>query len=226
MHSWVYLVLALAIGLPLLAAAALADRRSRIARHAQLTSAPERPIPGFSGATPDYVPADDVLGRAISLRHNDEEENRRIGILLSECVQISAGWASDRFATHADPVRTLLDDPAVLIADEIGTMREMLTPLQNARRLGAPLVIVAGKIEQATLDTLAANRIRFGLGVLVVLADEATRQRIAEITGSARTTRIDLQAGYLRAESLRRVTFWSANATTSWIGKPQPSSQT
>ena len=225
MHSWVYLVLALAIGLPLLTLAALADRRSRRAERDRLSAPPEGSIPGFSGASPEYVPVDDVLGRAISLRASDETEHREIDRLLNESVQISAGWASDRFATHGGPIRAFLKDPLLLITDEIGAIRETLLPVQRARRLGAPLVILSGRIDPATLDTLAANRIRFGLGILVVQADAATRQKIAEITESTPTTRIDLQAGYLRDDSLRRLTSWCSTATTSWIGKPQPSSQ-
>lgn len=226
MHSWVYLALALAVGLPLLALAALADRRARRAERDRLSSPPEASIPGFSGASPEYVPVDDVLGRAISLQVSDEAERRDMDLLLNESVQVSAGWASDRFATHSEPLRTFLKDPLLLIADEIGAMRETLLPMQRARQLGAPLVIVSGRIDTATLDTLAANRIRFSLGILAVQADETTRQKIAEITNSTPATRIDLQAGYLRDDSLGRLTFWSSNATTSWIGKPQPSSQT
>lgn len=225
MQPWMYLVIVVAIGLPLLAVAALADRRAREAQRGLLTSVPDRSIPGHQGEDPVYIPSDDILGRPIQLIDPDQEESSEIEDLIAEAEQLPCGWANDRFATHTNPTRTILRQPLVLVVDEIGAMRELLTPLQRARQQGSPLVIVAQRVEEATLDALAANRVRFGLGILVVLADASVRAKICALTTALEVPRVDLQAGYLPPESLPQTSFWIADKEVSWLSKTQPSSQ-
>lgn len=222
MNAWWYLVIALAIGLPLLALAALVDWRSRVRRNQALSSAPDRDIPHHDGPAPHYIPADDVLSRPVVLAALSSDEASRLDAELADATRLPVGWASDRFATHRDPVRAMLSGPLVLVCDEVSALRELLTPLQRARQLGRPLVIVAERIDPAVIDTLVANRLRLDLGLLAVVAPADVLDSLRSLLGTPGSTRTDLQAGYLPATALIEVQRWVADRAASWIVRPQP----
>lgn len=222
MESWWYLVLVLAVCLPLLALAVLRDRWSRQHRDRTLSSAPDRTIPGHDGDDPRYVPADDVLRRPLRLALLTPDEQHTLDADLAGATRIDAVWASDQFATHADPPRTILDDPLVLLVDEVGAMRELLTPLQRARQLGRPLVVVASEFESATIDTLAANRRQLGHRVLAVHATRPVLDNLRQLLATAGSSRIDLQSGYLPPAALANVRRWVSDGSHSWVIEPQP----
>lgn len=226
MDQWSLFFVALGVGMVLLVAAALADRAARAKARAALAS-PPRDVPGFDGPAPDYIPADDVLGRPIALTTLDADHAARLQDALDRAQTIPAGWASDRFATHSAPVRAVLFDPLVLVTDEIGPVRELLVLLQRARQLGHPLVLVTGEIDPATLDTLVANRVRLDLGLLVVRADEKAREDVLAALGTQASSQTDRQAGWLPPEALGTSAAWVSDARTSRFAaaNPQPSRQ-
>lgn len=222
------LLLVLAIGVPLLVVAAVVDRTARRRAEAELAAPPDRGIPGLdaslSGA-PAYVGVEDAVSRRVDMASLTAEQEHHLTAQLRDAVEVPAGWPDARFATHSSPDRALLHDPLVLcVLDTVGSIRELVTPLDLANRAGRPFVVVAPHIDADTLETLLANRLVLRSAQLAVVAAVAHVKAIAAAVGAQPTTQVDLQSGWLPAEVWGRSEIFLTDAATTLIrpGRPNP----
>lgn len=191
MGDWIGLVVALAVGVPLLLVAMWGDVR-RFRRR-------EGPI-GETGV--GYLTASEITAMPAppaEARHDAED-----GTLLPY------GYAAAGFA-DADG-RVQFTDARILVIQGSGvTMRELMVPLSRHQ----PLVIVAEELDPELLDTLVANRRALRLAIVAVLAPGDAG--IAELTGAGPLDVSDLKAGYVPEEALGCAATWVSDAEATRI---------
>jgi len=88
-----------------------------------------------------------------------------------EGMQFDKGYLSPYFATDAQTLECVLDDPFILIYEKkLSNMRDMLPMLEKIAQTGRPLLIIAEDVEGEALATLVVNKIRGTLKVCAVKA--------------------------------------------------------
>ena len=107
-----------------------------------------------------------------------------------EGMQFDRGYLSPYFVTNPDKMVCEMDNPLILINEKkISNMKELLPVLEQAAKMGKPLVIIAEDIEGEALATLVVNKLRGTLQVVAVKAPgfgerrKAMLQDIAILTG-------------------------------------------
>jgi hypothetical protein len=211
------LVVMMAVGVAVILFGALWDRERAKRLEAQLTSPPNRPIPGYAQvATPAYV-IDPRPSDALSLALTDSRRAQ-----LSEAVRhatsVRAGMMSPEFVSDPATGWAVLEHPTVLVcADRVETFRELLAPLQRTLARGAGLVVVAPDIAAEPLDTLLVNHLHRSMRILAVRADGATLATLARACHATPLTRSDLQAGWIPDDSLGRAEGWLSDRSQSWV---------
>ena len=107
-----------------------------------------------------------------------------------EGMQFDRGYLSPYFVTNPDKMVCEMDSPLILINEKkISNMKELLPVLEQAAKMGKPLVIIAEDIEGEALATLVVNKLRGTLQVVAVKAPgfgerrKAMLQDIAILTG-------------------------------------------
>jgi chaperonin GroEL len=101
------------------------------------------------------------------------EESRTIQTELEivEGMQFDRGFLSPYFATNADRMEAILDEPYILLYDKkISAMRDLLPLLEQTAGAGRALLIIAEDIEGDALATLVVNRLRGTIKVCAVKA--------------------------------------------------------
>jgi len=91
------------------------------------------------------------------------EEGQTFGMELefTEGMQFDKGYISPYMVTDQDRMEAVLDEPALLIANQkIGSVRDILPVLEQVMQGGKPLVIVAEDVEGESLATLVVNKLR------------------------------------------------------------------
>jgi chaperonin GroEL len=121
------------------------------------------------------------------------EESKTIETALEvvEGMQIDRGYLSPYFVTDAETMKVVLENPVVLLSEKkISSMRDMLPILEQAAKLGRPILIIAEDIDGEALATLVVNRLRGTLAVAAVKAPgfgdrrKAMLEDIAILTGA------------------------------------------
>ncbi|MBD2453167.1 chaperonin GroEL [Nostoc sp. FACHB-87] len=109
---------------------------------------------------------------------------------VTEGLNFDKGYISPYFATDAERLEAVLDEPFLLLTDKKITLVQDLVPiLEQVARQGRPLVIIAEDIEKEALATLVVNRLRGVLNVAAVKAPgfgdrrKAILEDIAILTG-------------------------------------------
>src|SRR5215208_605151 len=109
----------------------------------------------------------DVIADAIEKVGKDGvvsvEEGQTFGLELefTEGMQFDKGYISPYMVTDQDRMEAVLEEPAVLIANQkIGSVRDLLPVLEQVMQSGKPLVIVAEDVEGESLATLVVNKLR------------------------------------------------------------------
>ncbi|MBD2440532.1 chaperonin GroEL [Nostoc sp. FACHB-110] len=109
---------------------------------------------------------------------------------VTEGLNFDRGYISPYFATDAERLEAVLDEPFLLLTDKKITLVQDLVPvLEQVARQGRPLVIIAEDIEKEALATLVVNRLRGVLNVAAVKAPgfgdrrKAILEDIAILTG-------------------------------------------
>jgi chaperonin GroEL len=109
---------------------------------------------------------------------------------LETNMQFDRGYLSPYFVTNPDKMVCEMDSPLILINEKkISNMKELLPVLEQAAKMGKPLVIIAEDIEGEALATLVVNKLRGTLQVVAVKAPgfgerrKAMLQDIAILTG-------------------------------------------
>ncbi|WP_345582475.1 hypothetical protein [Tessaracoccus lubricantis] len=208
MPSWLWFVIVLGVGLLILAAAVLLDRRQARRLTGAGEPAPRRGHAEVDTHVPHYVTQDEIDDLpSPAAGHGRELPKRGEGF--------GFGHAHPDFATNPDGASYA--HPLVLVVDgELTAMRELLAPLKWATS-ETPLVVVAAGLHPEVLATLAANRRALGMPVLAAAANRRDRRRLAELTGAEELSVTDLQAGYVPHSALGRARHWSSTGTRTWV---------
>ncbi|MDN5563035.1 hypothetical protein EDD41_1332 [Luteococcus japonicus] len=193
----------LAMGLVLLALAALRDRHTRRLAEAQLGIPLEH-----LGATPASTP--------------DESQQAALDAFRTAQPRFDAPLADERFASWASPATLELTDVDLLCcAEGVGSRRELMDSLAVARRTGRHLVVVCPAPEESLVGLLASAPSGTARTPLLV-ADPQTCSELAQATGGRPATRADLQSGAAPSGhgKARRLV---ADATGCWVQGPDES---
>ncbi len=194
----------LVLGIAVTLFGALWDRRKRHRALAELTSPPDREIPGHApAAKPHYLLGELAHRRTTPLPPHEPTRAEHEGTVLPY------GFASPEFRT--DSTHAVRDDARVLVCRSITSMTDLL-PLFD----GNTLVILTEEISDEVLATLAVNVVQDKLAlVVVVTGDPLTDDELAEL-GTTVVDATDLQAGYVPATSFGHATQWVSTADRSW----------
>ncbi|MEH1818956.1 MAG: chaperonin GroEL [Nostoc sp.] len=131
----------------------------------------------------------DKVGRegVISL---EEGKSVTTELEVTEGLNFDKGYISPYFATDAERLEAVLDEPFLLITDKkIALVQDLVPVLEQVARAGRPLLILAEDIEKEALATLVVNRLRGVLNVAAVKAPgfgdrrKAILEDIAILTG-------------------------------------------
>ncbi len=120
------------------------------------------------------------------------EEAKTIETTLDvvEGMQFDKGYLSPYFATNAEAMECVLENPYILIYEKkVSSLNDLLPLLQNVAKAGKPLLIIAEDVEGEALATLVVNKLRGTLQVCAVKAPgfgdrrKAMLEDIAVLTG-------------------------------------------
>ncbi len=120
----------------------------------------------------------------------EESKTMDTALEVVEGMQFDRGYLSPYFVTDAESMEVVLENPAILISEKkISSLRDMLPILEQAARLGKPLLIIAEDVEGEALATLVVNKLRGTINVAAVKAPgfgdrrKAMLEDIAVLTG-------------------------------------------
>ncbi|HEY9851322.1 MAG TPA: chaperonin GroEL [Leptolyngbyaceae cyanobacterium] len=120
----------------------------------------------------------------------EEGKSMTTELEITEGMRFDKGYISPYFATDAERMEAILEEPFILITDKKITLVQDLVPvLEQVARSGRPLLILAEDIEKEALATLVVNRLRGVLNVAAVKAPgfgdrrKAMLEDIAVLTG-------------------------------------------
>jgi chaperonin GroEL len=109
----------------------------------------------------------EVLSEAIEKVGKDGvvnvEEGQTFGLELefTEGMQFDKGYLSPYMVTDAERMEAVLDNPAILVANQkIGAVKDLLPVLEQVIQAGKPLLIVAEDVEGESLATIVVNKLR------------------------------------------------------------------
>lgn len=224
MSPAVIVALILVVGIALVIAATLADRRNalRAATEQQGQSVDDtgaRPELDAPTGPPAYITTDQLLDRApLATRFTpDEERALAAQLAASSTTKVACRLAAPTLATHTG-TRALLDQPAVLVCgDTINQFRELVALLAAASADRVPLVIAAPKIDAETLQTVIANKLGGTVAVAVVLGDDQALTELATAAGSPVHSLADRQSGAAGLRGLGRPARIVADPDATWV---------
>ncbi len=101
----------------------------------------------------------------------EEAKSLETELEVVEGMQFDRGYISPYFITDAEKMRTVLEDPLILINEKkLSGLQPMLPLLETVVQSGKPLLIIAEDVEGEALATLVVNKLRGGLKVAAVKA--------------------------------------------------------
>jgi chaperonin GroEL len=101
----------------------------------------------------------------------EESKTLQTELDIVEGMQFDRGFLSPYFATNADRMEAVLDEPYILLYDKkISAMRDLLPLLEQTAGAGRALLIIAEDIDGDALATLIVNRLRGTIKVCAVKA--------------------------------------------------------
>ncbi len=101
----------------------------------------------------------------------EEAKSLETELEVVEGMQFDRGYISPYFVTDAEKMRTVLEDPYILIHEKkLSGLQPMLPLLEAVVQTGKPLLIIAEDVEGEALATLVVNKLRGGLKVAAVKA--------------------------------------------------------
>lgn len=120
----------------------------------------------------------------------EESKGFETELEIVEGMQFDRGYISPYMITDSDKMEAVLEDAYLLITDKkISNVQDLLPGLEQAMKLGKPLLIIAEDIEGEALATVVVNKLRGKLHVVAVKAPgfgdrrKANLQDIAILTG-------------------------------------------
>ena len=163
----------------------------------------------------------------------EEAKSMATTLDVVEGMQFDQGYISPYFATDAERMEAVLENPYILIHEKkISVMKDLLPLLEKIARTGKPLLIIAEDIEGEALATLVVNKIRGTFVCCAVKAPgygdrrQAMLEDIAILTGGkAITEDLGIKLENITIEDLgqaKRVTVDKENTTiVEGTGKTQ-----
>ncbi|MCL1466932.1 chaperonin GroEL [Argonema galeatum] len=125
----------------------------------------------------------------------EEGKSMTTELEITEGMRFDKGYISPYFATDAERMEAILDEPFILLTDKkIALVQDLVPVLEQVARSGRPLLIIAEDIEKEALATLVVNRLRGVLNVAAVKAPgfgdrrKAMLEDIAVLTGGQMIT--------------------------------------
>jgi chaperonin GroEL len=121
------------------------------------------------------------------------EESKTTETMLDvvEGMQFDRGFLSPYFITSPEKMEAVLEDAFVLLSDrKIGTLKDLISLLEQVAKAARPLLVVAEDVEGEALAGLIVNQIRGSLKSCAVKAPgfgdrrKAMLQDMAELTGA------------------------------------------
>jgi chaperonin GroEL len=101
----------------------------------------------------------------------EEAKSMATTLELVEGMQFDQGYLSPYFATDAERMECVLEEPYILIYEKkISSLKDLLPLLEKVARVGKPLLIIAEEVEGEALATLVVNKIRGTITVCAVKA--------------------------------------------------------
>ncbi|MTJ06787.1 MULTISPECIES: chaperonin GroEL [unclassified Anabaena] len=154
----------------------------------------------------------------------EEGKSMTTELEITEGMRFDKGYISPYFATDAERMETVFDEPYILLTDKkIALVQDLVPVLEQVARSGRPLVIIAEDIEKEALATLVVNRLRGVLNVAAVKAPgfgdrrKSMLEDIAVLTGGQMITEdAGLKLDTTKLESLgkaRRITITKDSTT-------------
>ncbi|MBE9231476.1 chaperonin GroEL [Cuspidothrix issatschenkoi LEGE 03284] len=154
----------------------------------------------------------------------EEGKSMTTELEITEGMRFEKGYISPYFATDAERMETIFDEPYILLTDKkIALVQDLVPVLEQVARAGRPLVIIAEDIEKEALATLVVNRLRGVLNVAAVKAPgfgdrrKAMLEDIAVLTGGQVVTEdAGLKLENTKLDGLgkaRRITITKDNTT-------------
>jgi chaperonin GroEL len=120
----------------------------------------------------------------------EEGKSMTTELEITEGMRFDKGYISPYFATDAERMEAVLDEPFILLTDKkIALVQDLVPVLEQVARSGRPLLIIAEDIEKEALATLVVNKLRGVLNVTAVKAPgfgdrrKAMLEDIAVLTG-------------------------------------------
>lgn len=162
----------------------------------------------------------------------EEGKSMTTELEITEGMRFDKGYISPYFATDAERMETVFDEPFILLTDKkINLVQDLVPVLEQVARSGRPLVIIAEDIEKEALATLVVNRLRGVLNVAAVKAPgfgdrrKSMLEDIAVLTGGQLITEdAGLRLDTTKLEMLgkaRRITITKDNTTIVAEGNEQ-----
>ncbi|MBD2570228.1 chaperonin GroEL [Anabaena lutea] len=163
----------------------------------------------------------------------EEGKSMTTELEITEGMRFDKGYISPYFATDAERMETVFDEPFILLTDKkIALVQDLVPVLEQVARSGRPLVIIAEDIEKEALATLVVNRLRGVLNVAAVKAPgfgdrrKAMLEDIAVLTGGLLITEdAGLKLDTTKLDSLgkaRRITITKDSTTIVAEGNEAP----
>jgi len=125
----------------------------------------------------------------------EEAKTMETSLDVVEGMQFDRGYISPYFVTDPERMEVILDEPLILINEKkIGIMKDLLPILEQAVKMGRPLLIISEDVEGEALATLVVNKLRGTLKICAVKAPgfgdrrKAMLQDIAILTGGQMIT--------------------------------------
>ena len=120
----------------------------------------------------------------------EDSKTMETALEVVEGMQFDRGYLSPYFVTDPESMEVELENPVILLSEKkISSLRDMLPILEQAARLGKPLLIIAEDVEGEALATLVVNKLRGTITVAAVKAPgfgdrrKAMLEDIAVLTG-------------------------------------------
>ena len=226
MEGWqLGLIVVVVVGVAVIVAGALRDRRLNERRRREMLAPPERSIPRFSpdAPTPRYLselqarrPPADAAATDLS---DAERDALRTAIEQPGTLTLEVGCVPPDLITDRATGWTVLRRPNVLVsAAPISTVRELLGILENQIPTGRPIVVVAPSIGREVIQTFEVNHIQRVMTIVpIIAAEEETRTRIAQATGATTMSQTDLRSGFHTPGLLGSCAIWVSSRRSSHL---------
>src|SRR6266700_255048 len=125
----------------------------------------------------------------------EESKTMETTLEIVEGMQFDRGYLSPYFVTDPERMECVLEDVAILIHEKkINSMKDLLPILEQAAKIGKPLLVLSEDVEGEALATLVVNKLRGTLKCAAVKAPgfgdrrKAMLEDIAILTGGKAIT--------------------------------------